>query len=64
MDFYFIKKGTLIMRIDFQRNIGFILLAIYLILIGVMALAPGIAIPSIVMGIIALISGIFILIGR
>lgn len=52
------------MKIDFPRNIGFILLAIYLILVGVMALVPGIAIPAIVMGIIALVSGIFILIGR
>lgn len=47
----------------FTSNIGFLLLAIFLILYGVIALT-GVAIPSIVMGILALISGIFILIGR
>lgn len=47
----------------FINNIGFILLAIYLILVGIMSLAA-IAIPGIVMGILALVAGIFILIGR
>lgn len=45
-------------------NIGFLLLAIYLILIGIMAVVGSIAIPPIVMGILALVSGIFILLGR
>lgn len=45
-------------------NIGFILLAVYLILIGIVTLIPSIAIPAIIPGIIALIAGIFILIGR
>ena len=45
-------------------NIGFLLLAIYLILIGLIALIPAFVIPSIVLSILALISGIFILIGR
>lgn len=45
-------------------NIGFLLLAIYLILIGIMAVVASVVIPPIVMGILALISGIFILIGR
>lgn len=45
------------------RNIGMLLLAIFLILYGIVAIA-GVAIPGIVMGILALISGIFILIGR
>jgi hypothetical protein len=44
-------------------NIGMILLAIYLILIAIMAIA-GVAIPSLVVGIIALLAAIFILIGR
>lgn len=44
-------------------NIGFILLAIYLILAGIMALV-GIAIPGMVMGILAIVSGVFILLGR
>jgi len=45
------------------RNVGFILLSIYLILQGLMFLAV-VAIPSIVMGILAIAAGIFILIGR
>ena len=45
-------------------NIGIILLAVYLILIGLTGLVPAIAIPGIVFSIIALVSGIFILIGR
>jgi hypothetical protein len=45
-------------------NIGFLLLAIYLILIGLMTVIPTLAIPSIVLGVLALISGICILIGR
>lgn len=44
-------------------NIGFLLLAIYLILVGIMSISA-VAIPSILMGILALISGIFILIGK
>ncbi len=48
----------------FTSNIGFLLLAIYLILVGLVTIIPAFAIPSIVLGIIALISGIFILIGR
>lgn len=52
------------MKIEFIRNIGFLLLAVYLILVGIMALIPALAIPSIVYGIIALASGIFILIGK
>lgn len=52
------------MKIDYPRNIGFILLAVYLILVGITALIPALAIPTIVYGILALISGIFILLGR
>lgn len=51
------------MRIAFTRNIGFILLAVYLILVGLGALSPALMVPSIVLGIIALISGICILLG-
>lgn len=47
----------------FINNIGFILLAIYLILVGIMSLAA-VAIPGLVLGILALLAGIFILIGR
>ena len=48
---------------NFQKNIGFLLLAIYLILVGIMSLAA-VAIPGIVLGILALLAGIMILIGR
>lgn len=46
------------------KNIGMLLLAIYLILIGLMSLVPAIAIPAIVMGILALVAGIMILLGK
>jgi hypothetical protein len=52
------------MQVVFIKNIGFILLAIYLILIGITMIIPGLAIPGIIMGILALASGIFILLGR
>lgn len=52
------------MKVAFISNIGFILLAIYLILVGLTALVPAFAIPPIVFGILALAAGIFILIGR
>ena len=48
----------------FTKNIGMLLLAIYLILVGLMALVPSIALPGIIMGILALLAGIFVLIGR
>jgi hypothetical protein len=48
----------------FINNIGFILLAIYLILVGLASLIPSFAIPSIILGILALVAGIFILLGR
>lgn len=51
------------MAIGFISNIGFILLAVYLILVGISALV-GLVLPGIIMGIIALLAGIFILIGR
>jgi hypothetical protein len=45
------------------RNVGMLLLAIYLILIGIIAIA-GLAIPPVLTGVVALLAGIFILIGR
>ena len=47
----------------FTNNIGMLLLAIYLILVGIVSLFA-LAVPGIVMGILALLAGIFILIGR
>ncbi len=48
---------------NITRNLGMLLLAIYLILVG-LALVVAIAIPSIVMGILAIAAGVLILIGR
>lgn len=48
----------------FTTSIGFLILAIYLILVGIIGLAPGVSIPPIVLSILALIAGILILIGR
>ncbi|MFL6544788.1 MAG: hypothetical protein ACJ8LM_06345 [Candidatus Udaeobacter sp.] len=45
------------------KNLGMLLLAIYLILVGIMALVH-VAIPAIVTGVLALAAGILILIGR
>jgi hypothetical protein len=46
------------------KSIGMILLAIWLILWGLMAVLSGFTIPPIVMGILAIAAGIFILLGR
>jgi len=48
---------------NFTKNIGMLLLAIYLILVGIMSLA-GVALPGILLGILALVAGIMILIGK
>jgi hypothetical protein len=48
---------------NFTKNIGMLLLAIYLILAGLMILLS-FAIPAVVMGILAVAAGVFILIGR
>ena len=49
----------------FNRSIGMLLLGIWLILTGLIALA-GLSIPNspIVLGLLALISGVLILVGR
>jgi hypothetical protein len=46
------------------KNIGMLLLAIYLILVGIISLVPTLGIPAIVMGILALAAGIMILLGK
>jgi hypothetical protein len=48
---------------NFTKNIGMLLLAIYLILAGV-GLLFAFVIPSVLMGILAVLAGVFILIGR
>ncbi|MBS4163976.1 Uncharacterized protein PRO82_001285 [Candidatus Protochlamydia amoebophila] len=45
-------------------NIGFFLLAIYLILVGLVSIVKGLDLPPLLMGILALLSGIFILMRR
>ena len=45
------------------KNLGMLLLAIYLILVGIIALT-GFLIPGILTGILALVAGIFILLGK
>ncbi len=47
---------------NFNKNIGMILLAVYLILVGINALAG--VFLGIIPAIVALIAGIFILLGR
>ncbi len=51
-------------KMNITKNLGMLLLAIYLILVGITALVHTIAIPIIVTGILALAAGILILIGR
>jgi hypothetical protein len=48
---------------NFTKNIGMILLAVFLILSGLMSLGV-FTISSMIMGILALLAGIFILIGK
>ena len=59
-------KGTALLqkgRMNITKNLGMLLLAIYLILVGITLLLH-IGIPTIVMGILALAAGILILIGK
>ena len=48
---------------NFTKNIGMLLLALYLILAG-LGMLVALAIPPVLMGILAVAAGIFILIGR
>ena len=48
---------------NFTKNIGMLLLAVYLILAG-LGLLFAIVIPSVLMGILAILAGVFILIGK
>ena len=50
--------------INVTKNLGMLLLAIYLILAGLGLLVHTIVIPPIIVGILALAAGILILIGR
>jgi hypothetical protein len=48
----------------FGGNFGMLCLAIYLIIVGVTILVPSIAIPAVVLGVLALAAGILLIIGR
>jgi len=50
--------------INVTKNLGMLLLAIYLILAGLGLLIQTLVMPAILMGILALAAGILILIGR
>jgi hypothetical protein len=49
---------------NFTKNLGMLVLAIYLILTGLGSLIHTIAIPAVIMGILALAAGVLILIGK
>ncbi len=48
---------------NFQKNLGLLVLAIFLIVYGI-ATAFVIAIPTVLLGLLALVAGILLLIGR
>jgi hypothetical protein len=50
------------MHINFTKNIGMLLLAIWLILMGLAAFIPGM--PSVILALLAIAAGVFILLGR
>jgi|HubBroStandDraft_2_1064218.scaffolds.fasta_scaffold217284_1 hypothetical protein len=51
------------MKFIFTKNIGMLLLAIYLIVIGLSTISS-LAISGVITGVLALAAGIFILVGR
>lgn len=51
------------MAIRVTRNVGMLLLGIYLVLVGVGGLAA-LGIPGVVMAVLALLAGVLILVGR
>lgn len=46
------------------NNIGLLLLAIFLIIYGIGLIVPTLLVPTLLLGVLALVAGIFILIGR
>jgi hypothetical protein len=46
------------------NNLGMILLAVWLILWGLMAVVAGFALPPIIMAVLAIAAGVLILLGR
>ncbi len=53
------------MAIGFQRNVGLLVLAVWLILYGILGLGVvHVALPAPLMAVLALLAGILILLGR
>jgi hypothetical protein len=52
------------MKINFTRNIGMLLLSIWLILTGLAAFVPALGGLGMLMPILAIAAGVFILLGR
>lgn len=50
------------MNLNITKNIGMLLLSIWLILMGLAAFIPGM--PSILLALLAIAAGVFILLGR
>ena len=56
-------RALIIRGMNFTKNIGMLLLAIYLILVGIVSIFA-VALPPVVLGVLALVAGIMILIGK
>ena len=52
------------MNVNLNRNLGMLLLAIFLIVYGIATALTVVAIPTVLLGVLALAAGILILIGR
>jgi hypothetical protein len=52
------------MAVTFQRNIGMLLLGIWLVLYGLAGVVATLNLPSPLMAVLALLAGILILVGR
>jgi hypothetical protein len=52
------------MAFAFTSSYGMLVLAVYLIVVGIMTLVTGVAIPPVVPGVLALVAGVLLLINR
>jgi len=59
-----LTRGNLEMRVIFTKNIGMLLLGIWLILFGLVGYVPLIASLGILLNFLAIAAGVLILIGR
>ena len=58
------SSKTTIMKLSINKSIGSLLLAIWLILTGLAHFVPAIAGLAVVLAILAIVAGVFILLGR